>query len=327
MYANRNDGQERLFNYLKHRVELGDIVIVFSFSIIMELLQEFDDRYSEDRKARALFIKELCKSNVFKFFQDIGVSEDAYNDVSDWLPEFFKKEFEIDSFVSRLVDGLLREPDFPKYLKKIVAKGNGINRLLVKKPYLFNLRELKFFFSEECYEKDIIRSYILGTISKCEASRLLQTSFSDPQNFFNNYFGIQGLSNFFTKPFHKASEALHTLIEKTNEIIRVDPSVGSEMEQFDVEKYWMRIYDFFPPHTRELINAYIRDNHKKSHLQRSDAADITHAIYIKYSDLWRGDKHFSNLLIRQKIVGHEKIVPKLKDLPSRIDDALILSGS
>ena len=57
-------------------------------------------------------------------------------------------------------------------------------------------------------------------------------------------------------------------------------------------------------------------------VQESDTGDLMHACYIPYCDIWRGDVKFCNLLIGQQVVGHEKIVKLLTDLPHVIGNKL-----
>jgi hypothetical protein len=59
--------------------------------------------------------------------------------------------------------------------------------------------------------------------------------------------------------------------------------------------------------------------HYKPRLERSDAIDFAHAMYLPHTDLWRGDLGFSSLLIRNKVDCWERVVPTLADLPGRIE--------
>ncbi len=57
-------------------------------------------------------------------------------------------------------------------------------------------------------------------------------------------------------------------------------------------------------------------------MKDSDYVDMMHAMYIPYTDLWRGDKAFSHLLISQNLPLKERIVPRLTELPNRIEEKL-----
>jgi hypothetical protein len=45
-------------------------------------------------------------------------------------------------------------------------------------------------------------------------------------------------------------------------------------------------------------------------------------MYLPYTDLWRGDRAFSDLLIKHRVSFSERVVPTLVDLPDRIEAEL-----
>ena len=66
----------------------------------------------------------------------------------------------------------------------------------------------------------------------------------------------------------------------------------------------------------QVFQALHRD---KRAIKRSDATDFIHAMYLPHVDLWRGDKAFSDLLIKHKVDFAKRIVPTLAELPQRIE--------
>ncbi len=46
---------------------------------------------------------------------------------------------------------------------------------------------------------------------------------------------------------------------------------------------------------------------------------MLHSLYLPYTDLWRGDKAFSDLLVKHKVDFSERVVPTLNQLPGRIE--------
>jgi hypothetical protein len=52
-----------------------------------------------------------------------------------------------------------------------------------------------------------------------------------------------------------------------------------------------------------------------------------HAMYLPHSDLWRGDRAFSDLLIKHGVNFSERVVPTLLDLPGRIEAEIVKSGA
>jgi hypothetical protein len=43
-------------------------------------------------------------------------------------------------------------------------------------------------------------------------------------------------------------------------------------------------------------------------------------MYLPHVDLWRGDKDFSNLLIKNRVNFYERVVPTLSELLDRIEN-------
>ncbi|GEM_PF-5336880 len=80
----------------------------------------------------------------------------------------------------------------------------------------------------------------------------------------------------------------------------------------------------------DVIEAYIKisvTDFPDRKISDSDMGDIFHACYLPHCDLWRGDISFTNLLLRSEIDHKEKIVPRLSELPDRIDKLLVIRGS
>jgi hypothetical protein len=58
---------------------------------------------------------------------------------------------------------------------------------------------------------------------------------------------------------------------------------------------------------------------KKRGVRPSDSIDLIHAMYLPHTDLWRGDRAFSAMLIKNRVNFHERVVPTLLGLPRRIE--------
>ncbi|MGE4193556.1 MAG: hypothetical protein AB7E51_09235 [Pseudodesulfovibrio sp.] len=323
LYTKRNDWQESLFQFLIEKSMSNEIVVVYSYSIIMELLQDYSQEYREDRLARAEIVKTLCGRNTLRFFMEIEDDDnDVFSNACDWNPSFVKEALEINSFIKKLVFMMVENETTHKSIRKKLLTKKGLTRFIKKHPELLDSRNIDFVFPEEFYKRDVLNSYILGKISRDSANALLLEMLNDPVLFFINYYDVGQFSNYFVAPFHTMSKTLKEGIEKVTILAQNSKQAESLILDFDPELYWDKIYDFFPQYIRHILKSFFQDNYKTPHFQQSDMADMTHALYLPHTDIWRGDKHFSNLLIRQKIPHHEKIVPKLRDLPQRIEAAL-----
>jgi hypothetical protein len=58
---------------------------------------------------------------------------------------------------------------------------------------------------------------------------------------------------------------------------------------------------------------------QKRDIKPSNAIDLIHAMYLPHVDLWRGDKDFSNVLIKNRVKFYERVVPTLSELLGRIE--------
>ena len=75
-----------------------------------------------------------------------------------------------------------------------------------------------------------------------------------------------------------------------------------------------------------LVNVYLRDILSPSdvmpEIKESDAADIFHATYLPYVDLYRTDGRFSSLVEKLPKPPTVRVVPKLRQLPDAIEEQL-----
>jgi hypothetical protein len=91
----------------------------------------------------------------------------------------------------------------------------------------------------------------------------------------------------------------------------------SSPEELSGHPAWIKLAgDEAGPIAAQIFYAFHRE---KRDIKRSDAIDLIHAMYLPHTDLWRGDKVFSNLLIKNRVNFHERIVPTLQELPRRIE--------
>jgi len=127
-------------------------------------------------------------------------------------------------------------------------------------------------------------------------------------------------------------ESLQTLGEKT--LPNYQPNVTfppNFLDFLDKRKRTDRITQMieeivFPDHfsdLREPFRCYLVDNILSTRTRvASDVIDLFHASYLPYVDIWRGDRYFSQMLVRHQTIGHSKVVAKLSELPDKIEKQL-----
>ncbi|WP_207263249.1 hypothetical protein [Desulfovibrio sp. Huiquan2017] len=142
-----------------------------------------------------------------------------------------------------------------------------------------------------------------------------------PSLFFRYYFGAMGGKNTLQSSFHELSSNLHKILEDL-----YSQATSQDLQPGSIRQSTPRLQKMFPDYFFNIFEAFIRKNFRGCHFQKSDGADIFHALYLPHSDLWRTDAHFASLLKAQKVPFHERIVPKLKDFPKRIEELLAKGG-
>lgn len=313
----RTDQERNILHELLRIKEDGLAEYFFSYCTIFEMLQEYDKDHRDDRINRAKFIQKLSSGKSFIFFMDL-VGINFHGDaVGDWFPLYVKDKFNVDVIIDGLVSRLSSNLAIPYEIRSRIMTRSGLRRMAELDKNLLSMRSFDeqsmYHFSEKSISEDIVRMYLMGRMSKKKANDILYDMFRDVELFFYNYFDASNIENTFTKSFHDISSMLHNAID-----IAYKTGTDSEIKNFDIRNYakWMR--ENFPEHAHDIFNCYIHYNFKHQHLQNSDVADILHAMYLPFCDIWRGDNHFSNVLIRGKIDGFQKIVPKLSALPRAI---------
>lgn len=294
LYSGNVSEHSAVLKYLTKAIGSGEVVVVLSYPIMMELFQDYDQEHWGLRLDKARFIKMLCWVHAFRFWMDIRDGNDAYSDSLDWHAQFEKEQFTIERFAKESTNLTANGIKLHKAVAKKVRTAEGMKRFIQNNPSLFDTRQMKHKFSNQFYEKDVLRRYILGQIPKAEANNILMQCLNDPVLFCENYYRVAGLGNHFSKAFHTMSNNLHTCIKEIRSLSKQSAEINCLMKEFDSERYWPNMYTYFPPYFNDVLNAYIQDNCKNPQvLQRSDMADMMHALYLPYSDIWRGDTKFS----------------------------------
>ena len=68
-------------------------------------------------------------------------------------------------------------------------------------------------------------------------------------------------------------------------------------------------------YTRQILGL---EGGAEAKIEHSFGGDLMHALYLPHVDLWRGDRRFSSLLKRAAPNFADRIIPTLRELPSRI---------
>jgi hypothetical protein len=205
-------------------------------------------------------------------------------------------------------------------------------------------------FGREFEESGDFRRYILGEITRIEANKKLRFDITDPVAVYETWFENYGRDNPVLERrdqmANKLVEMLSWLNEKSDEAVELKKTIATasrnvadaegrealmnlsreleafrseitSMEEKSNDPAWIRLFGWESTQIAAQI-FYGFYKHKRD-IKQSDAIDLIHAMYLPHVDLWRGDKAFSDLLIKNQVNFYERVVSTLSELPSRID--------
>ncbi len=209
-------------------------------------------------------------------------------------------------------------------------------------------------FGREFVESGDFTRYMLGDLSRDEANKALRFYITDPAMVYEVWFEHYGRDNpvrdrrdkmaeklvEMLKGFEAALDEQAALKAKIDETLAASgdnalPPEGREAfsnlrrdvqsfrseiespEELSEHPAWIKLFG------REgaLVGSQIfyGFHREKRGIKPSDAIDLIHAMYLPHTDLWRGDKAFSDLLIKNGVKFHERVVSTLAELPERIE--------
>jgi hypothetical protein len=276
------------------------------------------------------------------------------------VPQIDLEDIEIEKLVQRVMESLTRLPQLTEHERKAASKrkyfaewarGNPADAIRLVKD------QWPLLFGYEFVERGDFRRYILEELTRDEANAALRFYITDPESvykiWFESYKWENPVSDRRDNIADKLTQMLQTLKTQLDESANLnstirgalDGKVDGALSAEDREKLKnlkMEVQEFrsemASPEELSKHPAWIKIVGKegaiiaaqifyalyreKREIKRSDAIDMIHAMYLPHTDLWRGDKAFSNLLIKNKVHLHERVVPSLAELPNRIREEI-----
>ena len=346
---------------LKSMASNGEIEIGLSYHIVFEFLQKAGPGYHEDRLARARLLKELCGQNAFPYGGDLGKGF-VFSKEGIWVPRFSLKEFEVERLVADLLKLVSHDLHFTRQQRRRLSKRKNFEEFVCSNPTVLRVlpgEKWPLPYGRGFVESGDLRRYLLGKISREDANRKLLVHLTDPVMLYETWFQHQGRGNPLEAHGDQLARMLMELFDKYRALLTEHDALRVEVKKmlaakgkdelsaadrgkllqlkrdlrgFRVEISSPEELNERVPAWRELVGeksarlatqimfALQRD---KPRLIRSDVIDFTHAMYLPHTDLWRGDRSFSSLLIRSKVDYWERVVPTLVELPARIEAEML----
>jgi len=362
LYKNRNAQRQLIYDFLTTNVASGKIEIGFSYAIISEFLQDFDLKHRDDRIQRAKLIKALCGKNAFKFVSKLN-REEPFSYTGDWTPNMGRLLNLDELSATFLEEIKKSQPTLTRKQRNALKNKRGLRRLIKENMHLFdsvaNFQQYGIPVSKKFVEDNMLLRFMAGELSRYDAEEEFLSIVTDIELFISAWFEYADKGNMLFENIKAPGRAIQESIGQMREIliaaredkkrlkelesgIRKQGQIGVFGERLnelkrnqtvipEIDKAWLKgmirdkkVMKYFPESFWDSVVCYIKQSLKTPEkMKDSDFGDLLHATYIPYCDLWRGDKDFSNTLISGKVPGMKKIVPRLVDLPNRIEQGLV----
>lgn len=350
----------RVRDELKEFSQSGRIEIGLSYHVVFELLQKASPEHREDRLERARLLTELCGQNAFPYPSDLGQGFEFSKD-SLWVPRVDLEEIEIEQIIRCLMHVMNSHPDSNRHMRKVHSKREYFdawvrdNSLRARRLYA---EHWPLLFARAFAEGGELEQYILGEMNRSDANDKLRFHITDPVSVYTTWFELYGRDNPIVERREKMArtfvlmlEGLQSMLNESVDLRKKiddafaatgdDALVAAEQEILAKLKVDLKTFraELLSPQelcrqvpvwkdllgeqgallAAQILYAFHRE---KRQIRESDAIDFMHAMYLPHADLWRGDRAFSDLLIKHKVDFSEHVVPALVDLPCRIESEI-----
>lgn len=337
---------------LRRLVECGELEIGISYHVIVELLPQAAPQYRDDRLARARLIKELCRRNALAYDGELGRGCQFSTDAR-WLPQSILDDLEIE----RLAAEVMKVAKHPRRSRRRWITRQAFAADVRTYPAIVELAEATAWPLNVAFcflAAGELRRYILGEMTREEANRNLRSRLTDPVLFYQNWIEPYGMKPCLARreslweKLQLMMDSLESMLQEgasiaaeANKLLKAtgEQALGAEARQEMVKlkrdlktfkqeitsaddlsarvRRWAELYG--EKSARIAAEIFFAFHREKRRLKPSDAIDFAHALFLPHVDLWRGDRAFSDLLIKHRVTGWERVVPALSEVPASID--------
>jgi hypothetical protein len=335
----------------------GRIEIGLSYHVVFELLQRADAEHRGNRLSRARLLSELCGLNAFPYPTDLGDGH-RFSKEGLWQPRITLSDHGIEAIIGHIIESVKNDPETTAHVRRIVTRRNYLRRWAEEYPDRFTdlaYQNWPVMFGRSLVEDGMFGRYVTGSMSRDEANRKLWFFINDPASIYELWFeqcnwecpimerrdniagnfvtmfgefrgmmaGTKDLRSRITAELNATGdEALSR--EGRSQLLQLRRDLRSFREEIsspqqlceDVPIWRQRFGDESALLAAEVLFAFERDGRP---IKDSDGIDFVHVMYLPHTDLWRGDRAFSDLLKKHKVSFSERVVPTLLELPARIE--------
>jgi hypothetical protein len=338
----------------------GRIEIGLSYHVVFELLQRADPEHRGNRLSRARLLFELCGLNAFPYPTDLGDGH-RFSKEGLWQPRITLDDHEIEVIVGHFIEAVQHDPEATAHVRRIVTMRKYLRRWAEEYPDRFGAIACKnwpVMFGRSLVEDGTFGRYVAGAMSRDEANRKLWFFINDPASIYELWFeqcnwdcpimerrdNIAGklvtmlrelrgtmartgdLRTQITAELNATGDdalspdARTQLLQLRRDLKTFRKEISSPQQLCEDVPIWKQLFgNESALLATEVLYAFERD---KRPIKDSDGIDFVHVMYLPHTDLWRGDRAFSDLLKKYKVSFCERVVPTLLELPAGIEAEL-----
>jgi hypothetical protein len=342
---------------LKKLVQAHKIEIGLSYHVVFELLQKAGPKHRADRLERARLLSELCERNALPYPSDLGQGFRFSND-GLWVPRIDLEEVEIENVVQHLMHVVTIHPDSSRHEQRAHAKRKYLKVWVRDYPACANqlhARVWPFLFAHDFVTDGDLARYLSEDMNREVANKKLRFHITDPVSVYTTYFDLYGRDDPIVERRDAIAHKFVLMLEelrgmlsdgadlrgKINEALAVEGEdaltaedraalikLKADLKTFRVETLSPEELSRQVPAWKNMLGeegaliaaqilyAFHREGRS---IKPSDAIDFIHASYLPHVDLWRGDKAFSDLLIKHKVKFSKRVVSTLGELLLRVE--------
>ncbi|GAA6201732.1 hypothetical protein [Aquicoccus sp. SU-CL01552] len=336
----------------------GDIVIGYSWAIMLEFITRPTDDFREERVRRGQLVKNICGRNAFPFFTDLkrgarfpnnGIwvtGRDGKLMTANWFRRQMEKQY---------LETLAEQQGLNRAQRRRLKTPSAMRQLLRENTSTWGTKREDFKgvpVSDELIRSGVLTRFLKGRCSDDEFEERVNRWFSDPAEFSRIAYDYADkpnlLDEFFGSSINKMEDALRQIQEASRNFDDLGKTIrGRRQSLIDVgvdtrtarrlttPPQWPRLN---PSDVACKIEGHIGEgraghighyllkaSQKHYNFKRSDFIDIMQMCYVPDCDLFRCDKAMADLY-RDYEPFAGKLVAKFTDLPARIEAQLCERG-
>ncbi|MCP3477619.1 hypothetical protein NLM33_46550 [Bradyrhizobium sp. CCGUVB1N3] len=302
-------------------------------------------------------LSELCGRNALPYPSDLGRGARFSND-GLWVPHVELEEIEIENVLEHLISEVINHPASSNFERRVHSDRKylaaWIRDCSSHASQLHGRRWPLLFARDFATDGDLAR-YLSEDMTRQAANAKLRFHITDPVSVYATYFDLYDRGDPIAERRDALSAKICIMLEDLRSMLsneddlrrRIDDALALEGEQalspdgraelskIKTELKTFRAETLSPEELSRQVPAWkdmlgeegaliaaqiLFAFHREARpIKRSDAIDFIHTSYLPHVDLWRGDRAFSDLLIKHRVKFSERVVSSLDELPLRIE--------